>query len=346
MADGKDFKKAVELVNESENILITTHTRPDGDACGSMVGIAEALLAIGKNVKLLLLSELPQWYAFMYEEQPAVLGVDVTVEQLKAGKFYNPDLIIIVDTNSHNQLEAFDEYLKQNKKPVLVIDHHVTSDHLGDIELEDTTAAAAGLVVFDLLKYAKWPINKRAAEALFVAISTDTGWFRFSNVDSRVHRSSAELLELGVDSPRIYHVMYQNFSLARFKLMVAMLSTLELHNNGKFAVQQLFLRDFEEVGATFKDTENLIDECQRINSVEAAAFFVEQTDGRIKCSLRSKGSIDVRKIAQKFGGGGHVMAAGLHLPGPMENAKRLIYNEVIEQFEEIDRRKKQPEIGQ
>jgi phosphoesterase RecJ-like protein len=115
-----------------------------------------------------------------------------------------------------------------------------------------------------------------------------------------------------------------------------MLNTLELHLNGRFATQHLSQANFEQTGATFKDTENLIDECRRISTVEAAALFVQLPDGRVKCSLRSRGAIDVRKIAEKFGGGGHTMAAGIHLPGPLENAKQLILGEMKKQFKKLD----------
>jgi phosphoesterase RecJ-like protein len=148
------------------------------------------------------------------------------------------------------------------------------------------------------------------------------------------------LIEAGVKPTKIYHDLYQNFSPQRFKLITAMLNTLELHFDGRYATQHLTQADFKLTGAKFGDTENLIDECRRISSVEAAALFVELADGQIKVSLRSTGSplgdtlrcIDVRKIAEKFGGGGHKMAAGVHLPGPIENAKKLILAEMAEQF--------------
>jgi len=332
MVDRNDFQKAVELINKSNNILLTTHTRPDGDACGSLVAMYDTLTSLGKKVNLILLSPVPEWYEFLFTEKVPILGEDVTVEQLKQGQFAVHDLIMIIDTNSYSQLPQFDQYLKQNDKPVLVIDHHVTADGLGNVELVDTTAAATALIVLDLLKYANWPITEKIAQALFVAVATDTGWFHFSNTDSRVHRTCAELIDAGANPTQIYRDLYQNFSYQRFKLMTAMLNTLELHLDGRYATQHLLQADFEQAGAAHKDTENLIDECQRIGTVEAAALFVELKDGRVRCSLRSTGTIDVCKIAQKFGGGGHKMAAGVHLPGPLENAKQLIKTEVEKQF--------------
>jgi phosphoesterase RecJ-like protein len=312
--------------------LITTHTKPDGDSCGCIVAIIEALTPAGKRVTPLLLSPVSDWYKFLFVEQPAVLGEGINLEQLKKGQFGKFDLIMIVDTNSYSQLPEFDEYLQQNDTPVLVIDHHLTTDCLGDVELVDSTAAAAGLIVFDFLKYSKYPITGKIAEALFVAIATDTGWFQFNNTDGRVHRSCAELIDTGANPAQLYHQLYQNFSPQRVKLMTKMFDTLELHFHGKLAMQHLLTPDFEQTGAKYEDTENLIDECRRIKTVEVAALFVEMPDGKIKCSLRSRGAVNVGQIAQRLGGGGHKMAAGVHLSPPMESAKQTIKNEIEKQL--------------
>lgn len=336
MISSSNFQKAVELIERCGDVLITTHTKPDGDACGSVAAMYDALEGIGKKVKVLFVSEVPKWYAFLFGEKVPVLGEDVSVEQLKDGKFAQPDLIVLIDVNSNNQLLKFSEYLEQNDKPVLVIDHHITNDGLGDVELVDNTAAATGLIVFDLLRYASWPITKKIAEALFVAVATDTGWFQFNNTDSRVLRCCADLIGAGVNAAQLYHDIYQNLSYKRLKLIGAMLGRLELHFDGRFATQYILQEDFKRTGASYADTENLIRECQRIGTVQAAALFVEVPDGRVKCSLRSSGAIDVREVAQKFGGGGHTLAAGVHLAGPVEKAKQLILQEFKEHFNRLD----------
>ena len=328
MANNRDFQKAIELIGKSSNILITSHTKPDGDACGCISAMCELLGTLDKNVTPLMLSAVPQWYEFLFAEKPAVLGEDVQLDELTAGRFGQFDLVLIVDTNSHSQLAKFNDYLKQNDKPVLILDHHETSDGLGDVELVDSDAASTALIVLDLLKFAGWPVTEKIAESLFVALATDTGWFQFSNSDSRVYRACAELIDAGVKPTQIYDHLYLNFSQERFKLMAGMLDKLELHLDGRFALMQITRQDFEQTGAAYSDTENLINECHRIDSVEASALFIELKDGRIRCSLRSRGPIDVSKIAAKFGGGGHTMAAGTFLPGPLENAKKLILAEM------------------
>ena len=332
MVSSSDFQKAVELIDKSSNCLITAHIRPDGDGCGSIGSMAEWLEATGKQVQPLLLSPLADWYEFLFEEKVPVLGNDVSLEELKSGQFGTFDLVIIVDTNSSVQLRGIDEWLKQAKIPILVIDHHITNDGLGDVELIDTAAAATGEIVLELLKHAGQSISTTMAQSLFVAIATDTGWFRFANADSRAYHCGAELIEAGADCAGIYRKMYQNFSPQRMKLLSRMLDSLELHFDNRAATQYIMRSDFDAVGATGKDTENLIDECQRIASVQAAAMFVELKDGGFRCSLRSKDGVDVRQIAQKFGGGGHTMASGVNLEGPLEKAKSLILAEIEKQL--------------
>jgi phosphoesterase RecJ-like protein len=334
------YQHAVALIENSSNVLITTHTRPDGDACGCVAALTEVLRGLGKAVQPLLLSGMPDWYEFLFDERIPVLGKDVRVEELTSGTFGTVDLVVILDTNSYSQLPQFEDYLKQNRPSVLVVDHHVTSDNLGRVEITDTAAAAAGLLLFDFLKYTGWPISKRAAEALFVAIATDTGWFHLRNTDSRVFRGCAELIDLGIDPNDLYRKLYESFSPARFRLMVAMLNTLELHFDGRYASQYLVRADFERTGAAYRDTESLVNECQRISSVQVSVLFVELRDGRIRCSLRSRpdaqrrgeDAVDVSEIARKFGGGGHKMAAGTYLPAPIEHAMQLIFDEVAKRL--------------
>lgn len=336
MINNVNFQKAIQLIDKSSKILITTHTRPDGDACGCLAAMRDALVSLGKKVKLLLLSPIPEWYEFLFAEKVPVLGEDSDVKKLIDGEFGSFDLIIIVDTNSFSQLPRFDRYLKQAGKPILVIDHHATSDGIGDVELVDSSAAATGLIVLEFLKYAGCSMTEKIAQALFVAVATDTGWFQYGNTDSRVYRSCAELLDAGAKPAELYDKLYHNFSEERFRLMLRMLNSLELDFGGRYASQQLTREDFKQTGASYKDTENLINECHRISTVQVSALFVELKDGRIRCSLRSRVAIDVSKIASKFGGGGHPNAAGTYLPGPLENAKNLIFTEVSEQFKRTD----------
>ncbi|HAL45312.1 MAG TPA: hypothetical protein DCP47_05270, partial [Phycisphaerales bacterium] len=140
----KNFNKAVDLINKSKSLLITSHTRPDGDAVGCMKAFYDTATLLGKKAQPLLLSPLAKWYEFIFQKPIPVLGNDVKIEDLQNGSFGSFDLIVIVDTNSYVQLTEFDKWLKVSKIPVLVIDHHLTGDGLGTVEVVDSTAAATG----------------------------------------------------------------------------------------------------------------------------------------------------------------------------------------------------------
>jgi phosphoesterase RecJ-like protein len=292
--------------------------------------MCEVLKSFGKKVTPLLLSAVPDWYKFLFVEKIHILDENIQLNQLTKGTLGDFDLIVIVDTNSTSQLPKFDEYLKHNDKPVLVIDHHATADGLGDVELVDSSAAATGLIIHELFECAGWTMTEKIAEALFVAIATDTGWFQFNNTDSRTYRAGAELIEAGAKPTSIYETLYQNLSAARFRLRTRMLDTIKLHLEDRYADMHISRQDFEQTGAQYNDTENFINEAQRIGSVIASALFIELKDGRIRCSFRSRKGLDVSQIAAKFGGGGHKQAAGTFLPGPIDNAKQIILDEITE----------------
>jgi len=324
-----DFQKAVELINQSTNVLLTTHTKPDGDACGCVVAMCEMLESIGKKADSVFLSQIPRWYEFLFDRPPELLGKDINIERLQEKSF---DLIVLLDVNSDSQLPEFTKFLKQNKSPILVIDHHQSNDGLGNVELVDSTAAATGMIILDLFKYAGWRITKSIAAGLFVAIGTDTGWFRFRNTDSRVFAACSKLIQAGAEPPNLFKQLYLNLSPERFRLMAAANDSVEFHFGGRLAYLQLTLADFEKTGASYEDTENLIDESRRIAGVEAAVLLVELADGKIRCSLRSTGPLDVCSVAEKLGGGGHKMAAGAYLDGPLEAAKKLIFEHLGRQI--------------
>jgi phosphoesterase RecJ-like protein len=332
MIDNLQFEAALDLMAGAQHIVITTHNKPDGDACGSLVALRDALLAEGKKVEALFLSPVPAWYGFITSEPYIVLPPDRTVDDLIRGPLGQADLVILVDVNSESQLPTVAEALRRLKVPILVIDHHATADGLGTLELVDPSAAATGLLVYEILKYGQWPVTAAMAEALFVATATDTGWFQFSNSDSRVYRDCADLIDAGAQPKRLYDKLYLSFSVPRFQLMVAVLQNMELHFDNQFALLTIRLADFSRYGATSEDTENLINEGHRIGSVRASALLVELEDGRIRCSLRSRTGLDVGALANRYGGGGHRLAAGTFLPGPLAHAHDLILKEFAAVF--------------
>ena len=328
MVNSTDFQKALELINKSTNCLLSGHIRPDGDSCGSMMAMTYALKKLGKKTNPILLSPLAKWYEFLFDSKVPLLGNDITVKELESGRFDDCDLVIIVDTNSYIQLPGLADWLKKTNKPILVMDHHKTSDGIGNVELIDTEAAATGEIIFDLFNHAGWEIDKKIAEALFVAIATDTGWFRCQNTSARACSIAGELIAAGTQPDRLYRQLYQQFPAARFHLRTLAMQTLELHCDGQLAVMQITKAMLSEIGADRSLIENTVNEPMEIASVEAVALLVEQDDGQTRCSLRSREVVDVNAIAQTLGGGGHARAAGLTLEMKIPQARPQIIDAI------------------
>lgn len=343
----EDFAKATSLILSWKRPLLVSHTKPDGDALGSLVALRSLLKAQGVSATALLFDGLPDRYA-LFRRFPAFarLGRDVREVDLS-----HHDGIVLLDTCAASQLEPLAEWLRSTSGPKLAVDHHVTRDDLVDHYLIDETAAATCLILFDWAGAARWSIPSDAAEAILIGVATDTGWFRHSNTDTRVLSAAAELSRRGVRSHELYEALYQRETPARVRLLGAALSTLELHCEDRLAVMGLTRVAMSAVGATSTDTEDIVNEPLRIDSVVVSVLLVESDDGIIRVSLRSKppvaavaelsdhpvsagapprraeGSsramgVDVAEAARAFGGGGHTRAAGARIRGSLPDAKR------------------------
>ncbi len=324
------YSKIYELIKKSNNILVTCHTRPDGDSCGCVTALCLTLKGMNKNVTPFLLTPFADWLMFLFEGlEPVICGENASVDELMSGRWADTDLVIIVDTNSRIQLPGFEKWLDTIECPVVVFDHHITGDGLGDVEAINTEAASAGQVICDFFNTCGIDITPQVARSLFTSMASDTGWFRFGNrARGDVYRMAAKLIDIGVDPDDIYNRLYQQSSYARAKLTAKMLESMEMYFDGRVACQSILQSDFEQTGAKGRDTEGLIQEPQKIAAVQVTVLFIEQADGKLKCSMRSKGSVNVREIAQKFGGGGHDLAAGATFDLSLADTKKIILEEI------------------
>ena len=310
------FRQAADLVDRADDVAIVSHQHPDGDAIGSTVAVRDVLRRRGKRVEAFLLDPVPKRYASLVADDP----VEVWDQAAHADLIDRAGCVVVLDTASWSQLEAVEAPLRRVEDRLIVIDHHQTSDEMGGVHLIDSTAAAAGLIVHEWFRSADWPLSRTSREALFAALATDTGWFRFSNADARALSVAAELVEAGVEAYSIYETIYWSESTAKLALTARALSTLTLHLDGRVAVMQLDNGSFQACGADRSDTEDLINEPMRIGSVFVSVLLVEQPDGQVRVGLRSKGQVDVAAVAGSRGGGGHLRAAGARLGGPMADA--------------------------
>ncbi len=250
---------------------------------------------------------VPDRYRFLahFEPIPNLVAGDSPLAD------FQPDLVIVADTSAEAQLEPVWPYLDTCPAGRLIVDHHVTHDVSARVELYDTSAGATGLILLDWFAAAGWNVNHMAANALFVAMATDSGWFRFSNADARMYRAAGRLIEqYGVKPNDLYQQLYMQESPARMRLLGSLLGSLEMHADGRLAVCTVTQEMFQQTGAQYSETEDLINEPMRIGSVCVTALLIEEPDGKTRLSLRSKDTVNVAAVAGQFGGGGHERAAG------------------------------------
>jgi len=302
------LREIMRRISAAARLLVVTHARPDGDALGSLAALCGAARAAGKQTATLVPGDVPERYDFL-------LAGDRPAPAERFAELANwADAVIIVDTCALAQLDGLDDQLAAAREKIVVIDHHATTDDIGAVRWLDTSAAAAGVMVGELLDALGWPVDLKTAEALLTAMTTDTGWFHYSNTDGRCLRAAARLFDAGVEGDKLYQRLFQADRPERMMLLGRALASLELPAAGSIATMKLHLADFAETGARQDETENIVNEPMRMGCVEVSMLLVQTPDdgGRcIRVSLRSRGGVDVAAIARRFGGGGHVQAAGL-----------------------------------
>lgn len=312
----------VELVNRHHKFLITTHVRPDPDGLGSQLGLAAALEQMGKHVRLVISSNWPPRYDFLDPTRR------IKRLQLPADEYRDADLIVVLDTGTWGQLGDFGTFMKTMNVPKVVIDHHLSQDDLGATRLLDTTAEATGRLICEAAAALGQKLNPEAADALFAALATDTGWFRHRNTTPATFALAEELTRAGARPTHLYDVLYENSTLPRMKLMGLVLSRLRTVANGAVAVTEIVLADYTATGAVPQDTEDMVNYTRSVAGVEVGLFFLEQPAGGIKVSFRSRQRIDVAKVAEQFGGGGHRLASGATLNTTLADAQARVLEAV------------------
>ena len=321
MPDWSELKK---IVDAHQSFVLTCHVRPDADALGSELALASLLLDLGKSVRIANPSHAPNTLEFLDQDQQ----VDVLGQGISADEVLSADVHIILDTSAWSQLQGVAEVFRKTEAVKVVIDHHVSSDDLNAHDFKDTKAEATGSLIFRFAKDCGLPISQQAAFYLFCAIATDTGWFRFPSVRSQTYRDIAEIIDLGVQPHLVYGELYERSSLARHHLSGRVLQRITTTENGLISWTWVAREDFHETGAKPVDTEDLVNECLRIEGTKVAFIAVEQENGQVKFSFRARIGSNVAVIAEQFGGGGHNLAAGAMIPGPLDKAKQKVLEAV------------------
>ncbi len=317
-----DWAPFVEIVRRHRRLLLTTHVRPDGDGLGSMLALAEALQRLDKDVRMLIASVYPPRYDFL---DP---GRRIARFEPPGEEYRTAEAVVVLDTGTWNQLGNFGPFLKSLPVPKVVIDHHLTQDDLGALRLVDATAEATGRLTREAVAALGVPLSATMASHLFVAVAMDTGWFRHSNAGPATFALASELVAAGARPELLYDELFERNSPARLRLVGLVLERLTVTPGGRVAYTELRRGDYEATGATPQDSEDLVNYTRSVQGVEVGLFFMEQPRGGVKVSFRSRGAVDVAKIAEAFGGGGHRQASGAVLETSLDEAKTRVLQAV------------------
>lgn len=317
------------FLQDTRRVLLTTHENPDGDGIGALVGLAHYLRHLGKEVRIVVSPALPFFLAFLDPEgwieafEPAGRHADLAAW---------PDTWVMVDASEVHRLGMMQGAFEASKAVKVCLDHHMKDAPRGfHHEFTDSAASASAELVYDLAA-PRMALPKPMAEALYAGLVDDTGNFRFSNSTPKAHRMAAELIALGVDPAAIYQALYHQGRPERLRLFGRAFASLRLLAEGRYATLALTRSDLAACGADHDDMEGLVNEPLRLRGVEVAGLLYELEDGRIKTSLRSRGRVDVNAVCRSFGGGGHRLASGAKLAGPLASALETLDAAVLDRL--------------
>jgi phosphoesterase RecJ-like protein len=308
-------RRVCEALLRYRRVVVTSHMRPDGDAIGSSLALAWALRGIGTDARVVHRDRPP----IQLTDFPGIAEIEIG-DTIPDGS----DAVVVLECGdlARTGLSGF------GALPVVNIDHHPGNTGYGEVHWYDRTAAACGEMVFEIIAELGVPLTAEMATQLFVALVTDTGSFRYPGVSPRTFSICARLLEAGADPVSIARRLYDSHTLGRLRLQGAVLQTLEVDPDGRLATLTLTDGTLTASGGAAEETDGLINLPLSVKTIQAAVFFKEAENGHWRVSLRSKGDIDVGRVARSFGGGGHKNASGCTLEGPLASVRARVLERV------------------
>jgi len=337
-----DTAAIASQLSRARRVLITTHTKPDGDAVGSTLALARSIERAGRDADIVYAGPWPKRFdPVVAPTRPLYIEKTLTERDPHLGE---PDAVVILDTGSWGQLTETAPWLRSRRDKTICIDHHRTGD--ADVAskrlIVPEASAAAEIVagvctaVLGVASAAELPVN--VAEPLYLGIASDTGWFRHANTTPATLRLASELLSASVNHPVLYQRVEQGDRVERLKLIARALGSLELYEDDRIAVSVVSREDFAPTGGTQGDTGGFAEIPLSIATVRVSAALTEVAPGEIRLSLRSKSAdgphtlVDVNAAARAFGGGGHTQAAGARLSGELHSARDAVFRELRKSY--------------
>lgn len=315
-----DLEFVRQLIESAESFAITVHVRPDADSIGSALALARGLRLLGKHAIVISSDGVPETCAYLPDAETVLKNTDER----------GFDIGVICDADGLDRVGTAREIIESSKS-LLVLDHHASERRL-NVEntayLTDTKASATAEIVFQLLHELKIMMDSGIARQLMAGLVGDTGGFRFFNVTNETLEIASRLVMHGAAPAEAAREIYENRSLANAKLLGVAFTRLNVSDDGKIAWSKITREDFKQHNATDADTESIVNHLRGIKGVKVAVLFREVEPGRIQVSLRARDGIDVNRIAQAFGGGGHISAAGCTITKNLEEAVESMLAEV------------------
>lgn len=317
------LSQVVELIENKQHFGITTHIKPDGDGVGSSLGLCWLLKSLGKSAEVIVHGEIP----LAYRSLP---GADEIRNVGRLDRSYDAVFVIECSDLERPGIVGLEHEFTVN------IDHHATSAHFGTINWIDSTASAVGEMIYNLCKAIGGRVTKEIAECVYMALVTDTGSFHFSNTTDRTLKVASELIKAGVRPASISEAVYNNYPWSRIELMRQVLGTVKRDESGKIAFLRQTLAMREAAGAVDGDNNGFVNIPLSARDILAAVYMREVAENQYRVSLRSKGDINVAKVAESFGGGGHRNAAGLRIEGDWDEKEAELVAAVREAVERAE----------
>lgn len=312
------IKEIISLLAQCKKIGITFHVSPDGDSLGSSMALMHGLNKLGKHAYILSKDKVPEPLSFL----PYAGKVDGTAKNVLDGT----DCMVVLDCGNFERISA-ELNVNSGKYQLINIDHHISNDYYGDLNYVDTSAAAVGELIFNILEELNVEIDETIGMCLYTSLVSDTGGFKHSNTTYNTHVVAGKLIDSGINFSEIHRLLFQNKKYKRLKLISKVIEDMYLIADGRVCIMKLSKDMLNAVDIEASDTSDIVSLGMDIDTVEVAVLIKESDEG-VKISLRSKAIVDVRKIAEQFGGGGHVKASGLSLNKSLKEAEVVIINAV------------------
>jgi phosphoesterase RecJ-like protein len=315
-----------DLCDGAERFVLTTHMNPDGDALGSQLGLVRFLLARGKQVRIVNQDPIPEILRFLEADGLVVETYDPATHDAVLRSF---DLIVLVDNSAPDRLGRMEPIMGEVAGHTLCIDHHPSRDTPWSHLILDEQSCATAVLIYDLVRDAGWNLDREAALGLYVGLTTDTGFFRFSSTDAKAYAIAAEFVRLGVEPSKVYQAIYERNSVAYTRLLGHALS--DVHVEAGAVASAVVTRELvDKLNAEHVDTSEITTALLAMDGITVALLFRELEGGRVKVSLRSKGVLDLHRLAAEFGGGGHRNASGIVMEGTLDDVVRAVTGRVTE----------------